>query len=221
MWWMCFDVSLSGNTAVLESVPKPQQAELHPPTPPPQTKPTFWQSCRSWMSWMLFPFRLFPLSISPIDLNPPWSINPSLSSAVILIVSLSSDVSAAVCVCVWGGVRTFAPAKPVIKVWRYTWNHYTAQLPGDADRGYSRSKSHPDREGAPPPPSLGRRLHHRKWSEYRSLILHPSWYTDENTSDSPTPPKTTTTTTGQSHVMSQRSWKEPSVFLEPQAFWIN
>lgn len=43
---------------------------------------------------------------------------------------------------VGGGVRTFASAKPVIKVWRYMWNHYTAQLPGDADRGYSRSKSH-------------------------------------------------------------------------------
>lgn len=80
-----------------------------------------------------------------------------------------------------GGVRTFAPAKPVIKAWRYMWNHYTDQLPGDADCGYSRSKSHRApvimRSGP-----LNWYLHHWKWGEYRSLILHPPLHADEITS---------------------------------------
>lgn len=85
-------------------------------------------------------------------------------------------------VCMVGGVKTFAPAKPVIKVWWYMWNHYTAQLPGDADRRYSRSKSHrvPVIMRSGP---LNWHLHHRKWGEYRSLILHPPWHTDEITSN--------------------------------------
>lgn len=81
--------------------------------------------------------QVVPTHISTTDL-PHWSIGPSLSSTVILIVLLSSDVPAVVCA--WG-MRTFAPVKPVIKVWQYMWNHYTTQLPGDADHGYSRSKS--------------------------------------------------------------------------------
>lgn len=139
MWWMCLDVSQSGqppsgNAAVPESVPKPQRAELNPPN-------RLLTALQILDVMDVLPFRLFPLTSVPL-IYPHWSIGPSLSSTVILIVLLSSVASVAVCAWWGGGMRTFASAKPVIKVWRYMWNHYTAQLPGDADRGYSRSKSH-------------------------------------------------------------------------------
>lgn len=84
--------------------------------------------------------QVVPTHISTIDL--PTLIDRSFTFLHCHPNCLTEQRCISGSVCVGGGVRTFASAKPVIKVWRYIWNHYTAQLPGDADRGYSRSKSH-------------------------------------------------------------------------------
>lgn len=125
---MCLDMTQSGRPqpgtpTVAETVLKPQQAKLNlPPNLLLTLLRIFARSCTS--------LRVVLAHISTIDL--PVLIDRPLTFLHCHTNCLTEQR------CISGGGwagGTFAPAEPVIKVWRYMWNHYTAQLPGDADPG--------------------------------------------------------------------------------------
>lgn len=101
---------------------KPQQAKLnHPPNLLLTLLRLFAHSCTS--------LCVIPAHISTIDLLV------LIDRPLTFLRCHTNCLTEQRCISGGGWVGTFAPAEPVIKVWRYMWNHYTAQLPGDADPG--------------------------------------------------------------------------------------